>query len=136
MGLRLEDVTVLVADDSVDIRRVMKWRLERRGLKKIEFAENGQVAVDRARALSPQLIVLDMIMPEKDGLIALREIRAFLPTAVVLISSSVTERETVLQFKQETADFYVLKSSSQGKFDETMEKAMQLLRSRFEVALP
>jgi two-component system chemotaxis response regulator CheY len=136
MSLRLDEVTVLVADDSTDIRRVMKWRLERRGFKNVDFAENGQIAVDRAHAISPQLIFLDMIMPEKDGLIALREIRTFLPNAVVVVSSSVTERETVLQFKQEKADLYVLKSSPQERFDEALGKAIGLLQTRFEVVVP
>lgn len=66
--------TILVVDDFDDTRLLLRTWLERRGFRVIE-AENGIEAVDRARNDSPDLIIMDMEMPQLDGLSATRRIR-------------------------------------------------------------
>ena len=66
--------TILVVDDFDDTRWLLRTWLERRGFRVIE-AENGNEAVFEAQAESPDLIIMDLEMPELDGLSATRQIR-------------------------------------------------------------
>ena len=66
--------TILVVDDFDDTRWLLRTWLERKGYRVIE-AENGNEAFDEAQSESPDLIIMDLEMPELDGLAATRKIR-------------------------------------------------------------
>ncbi|MCM3871227.1 MAG: response regulator [Pyrinomonadaceae bacterium] len=66
--------TILVVDDFDDTRLLLKTWLEKRGFNVVE-AENGNQAVNAAQEMRPDLIIMDMHMPELDGLAATRKIR-------------------------------------------------------------
>ena len=81
--------TVLVVDDFDDTRLLLRTWLERRGFRVVE-AENGLEAIDQAELESPDLIIMDMEMPQLDGLSATRRIRglkSFHSVPIVAVSA-------------------------------------------------
>jgi len=65
---------VLIADDETDIRDVVKMKLEASGFK-VEEAADGEEAVQKAKELVPDLIILDVVMPKMDGVSALFKLK-------------------------------------------------------------
>ena len=78
---------MLLADDYPDLRELMRFQLERAGFVVIGEATDGQEAVDMAKALSPDVIVLDLAMPKMDGLQALPTLRETSPGSKVIVVS-------------------------------------------------
>src|SRR5215467_4124959 len=92
--------TVLVVDDFDDTRLLLRTWFERRGFRVIE-AENGVQAIDRAETESPDLIIMDVQMPQLDGLAATRQIRSlqalrFVPIVAVSAYGAEQFRELAL----------------------------------------
>ncbi|MFH1478954.1 MAG: response regulator [Candidatus Omnitrophota bacterium] len=74
----LETKKIMIVDDEEDIRRLLKIRLEREGFELV-IAEDGEIGLRLAEAEKPDLIVLDIVMPNMDGYTCLKELRK-LPT--------------------------------------------------------
>ena len=80
--------TVMICDDSMLVRKKLRDSLERGcGVQVIE-AKDGAAAVELYQAQRPDLVFMDIVMPVKDGIAALQEIRAFDPQARVVMASS------------------------------------------------
>jgi len=79
--------TILVVDDFDDTRLLLRTWLERRGFRVVE-AENGIQAINQAETEAPDLIIMDMQMPELDGLSATRRIRKSLDSVPILAVSA------------------------------------------------
>lgn len=73
--MQVDVATVLVADDEPHVLRLAKFRLEREGYK-VLTAEDGETALEMARAQLPDLCVLDVMMPKRSGFDVLHELRA------------------------------------------------------------
>ena len=90
----LARATILVVDDFDDTRHLLRTWLERKGFRVVE-AENGMEAVNEAVSESPDLIIMDLEMPELDGLAATRKIREcdhLANVPIVAVSAYGTER--------------------------------------------
>jgi two-component system chemotaxis response regulator CheB len=117
-------VRVLVVDDSAFMRKIIAEMIDREpGFKVVGTARDGDEGVRKAQELKPDLITLDIEMPRKDGLTALREIkvlcRAFAPT--VLMCSSLTlngSKETFKALRIGAADFIPKDPTAVGCRDE------------------
>ena len=98
--------TLLVADDALIIRKIIKDMATNAGWTVVGEAGNGQEAIDQYRQLRPDAVTLDLVMPEHDGLHALRGIMEFDPEAKVLLVSAVEQRGVLKDaFKAGAADF-------------------------------
>lgn len=86
---------LLIVDDDPHLREVVRYALSRQGWDVLE-ADNGHDALSLARAESPDLVVLDVLMPELDGLSTCRELRTFSQVPVIFLSSRSEEMDRVL----------------------------------------
>jgi DNA-binding response OmpR family regulator len=110
MTLHDRSPRVLVVDDEAAIRAVVRGFLERDGLD-VSEAGDGPSAVDAARAVGPDVIVLDVMLPGFDGLEVLRQVRAFSDPMVVLLTARTEEVDRIVGLRV-GADDYVTKPFS------------------------
>ena len=119
--------SALIVDDSAHSRILLLRLLQRSGISQVELAVNGAEGLQRYKASKPDVIFLDAIMPEMDGLTALQEIKQLDPGAIVVMTTSLGEKEKVLQFKEAGANYYLLKPFENERFDQTLVKILALL---------
>jgi two-component system, chemotaxis family, protein-glutamate methylesterase/glutaminase len=101
-------IRVLVTDDSLFMRAAIKKLLERDGrFEVVGEAKDGKDAIDKVRALRPDVCTMDFNMPVLDGISALREIMRTRPTPVVMLSAHTREgaRETIDALREGAVDF-------------------------------
>lgn len=91
MPVKAKGLSVLLADDHQTLREGLRALLERRGLRVVAEASDGRAAVDAARKLQPDVIVLDVAMPILNGVEAAREIACESPTSVVLLLTALAD---------------------------------------------
>lgn len=100
--------TLLVTDDSMIVREMIKDLATEAGWTVVGEAANGQEAIDRFRELRPDAMTLDLVMPEFDGLHALRGVRQCDPNAKVLVVSAIDQTDVLQEaVKLGAADFIV-----------------------------
>jgi len=117
-------IRVLVVDDSVVIRRLVTQALEQDPLLEIVgSASNGAIALQRVSQLNPDVMTLDVEMPDMDGLQFLRKFRPLNSSTRVIMFSTLTERGATATMEALTlgADDYVTKVSNVGSLDRSME---------------
>jgi two-component system chemotaxis response regulator CheY len=115
---------VLVVDDAAFMRKVVSDALTSGGHEVIGEAGNGKEAVERFQELSPELITLDITMPEKDGLEALSEIISIDPAARVLMCSALGQESKVIESIQKGAKDFVVKPFQPEQLLEAVGKAL------------
>ncbi|TAA72519.1 response regulator transcription factor [Planococcus salinarum] len=105
-----EEITILVVDDEERIRRLLKMYLEREGYL-VEEAENGVQAVEMATEKDYHCILLDLMMPEKDGIEVTNELRETKMTPIIMLTAKGEEANRVEGFES-GADDYIVKPFS------------------------
>ncbi|QSQ15927.1 response regulator transcription factor [Myxococcus landrumensis] len=90
-----ERPTILIVDDDPHLRDIVRFALEQGGFR-VEEAADGQAAVNQVRRAPPALIVLDIMMPEMDGLEVCREVRRSHELPIVFLSSRDDEVDRIL----------------------------------------
>jgi two-component system response regulator NreC len=104
---------ILIADDHEVVRDGMRALIEHEpGWEVCGTAMTGQEAVDTAKKLKPEVVVLDMTMPELDGLDVLREIKRALPNTEVVIFSAHHSEEVIEQLFDAGAKSYIQKTDA------------------------
>lgn len=97
---------ILVVDDEARIRRLLKMYLERENYK-IEEAENGDEAIDKALGNEYDLILLDLMMPGTDGIEVCRQVRDKKATPIIMLTAKGEEANRVQGFEVGTDDYIV-----------------------------
>jgi two-component system chemotaxis response regulator CheY len=114
---------VLVVDDAVFMRKLVTDALASGGHEVVGEAANGQEAVDRYQELKPEVVTLDITMPEKDGLAALKEIVALDPSARVVMCSALGQESKVLDAIKAGAKDFIVKPFQPDRVLGAIEKA-------------
>ena len=94
--------TVLVVDDNEDLLETFSMILKRRGFR-VTTAGNGPTAIDLYREYGFDVILMDIVMPEMDGVAALRRIKEIDPEATVIMMTAYSNEETIQTAKNEGA---------------------------------
>jgi DNA-binding NarL/FixJ family response regulator len=113
MATNKNKITVLLADDHTIVREGLRLLLQAaEDIKVVGEVDNGRAAVQMTKKLNPDVIVLDVVMPILNGLEATRQIVREVPTTKVLILSSYSDDERVLQLVEEGATGYLIKQTA------------------------
>ena len=113
---------VLIVDDSSFMRNSLKAILEKLGYVVAGTAENGIDAVAKYRDLKPDLVTLDIVMPQMGGLQGLKLLKSVDPNAVVVMVSSMADKESVVECAKAGAKHYLLKPFDEAKVGDVMKR--------------
>jgi two-component system, chemotaxis family, protein-glutamate methylesterase/glutaminase len=120
-----ERIRVMVVDDSVVIRRLVTQALEQDPIiEVVGTASNGSIGLQRIPQFNPDVITLDIEMPDMNGLEMLRRVRREYPQLRVIMFSTLTERGAAITLEALTlgADDYVAKASNEGSLDRSLAR--------------
>lgn len=115
--------TVLIVDDAVFMRMKLKDILENNGYDVIGEAGNGQEAIDLFKAEKPDLVTMDITMPEMDGIEALKGIKEVDSDAVVIMCSAMGQQAMVMEAIQAGAVDFIVKPFDTDRVLKSLEKA-------------
>jgi len=119
-------VRLLIADDHEIVRKGLRALLETRAeVEVVGEAANGREALSKAAQYRPDLILLDLVMPGKDGLEVIKEIKNNFPSVKILVLTSYSEEEKLAQALKEGVLGYLLKDSSPEELLEAIKEVSQ-----------
>ncbi|MFN8486446.1 MAG: response regulator [Caldilineaceae bacterium] len=128
-----EALRVLVVDDEVQIRRFLKISLEANGYQVHETA-TGQEALEKAALLRPALIILDLGLPDMDGLTVLTRLREWTQTPVIILSVRDADRDKIAALDAGAED-YLTKPFSVDELMARMRVAQRRIQPMPEIAI-
>jgi DNA-binding NarL/FixJ family response regulator len=113
---------ILVVDDTKFMRKMLTDILKQYGHEVVGEAENGRQAVQKYEELQPDIVLMDITMPEMDGIEAMKEIRLLNPSAVVLICSAMSQQDLISDALKAGANGYVMKPFKPNRVNEIVRK--------------
>ena len=115
---------VLVVDDAAFMRKMVSDALTKGGHEVVGEGANGEEAVAQYQELKPELTTLDITMPEKDGLQALKDIMALDPSARIIMCSALGQESKVLEAVKSGAKDFVVKPFQPDRILDAAAKAL------------
>ena len=114
---------ILVTDDAAFMRMMIKDILVKAGHEVVE-AENGKIAVEKYKEVQPDLVTLDITMPEMNGVEALKNIKAVDPNATCIMCSAMGQQAMVLEAIQAGAKDFIVKPFQADRVLEAIGKVL------------
>ncbi|MCI5613390.1 MAG: response regulator [Agathobacter sp.] len=115
---------VLICDDAAFMRMMIKDILTKNGYEIAGEAENGAIAVEKYSELQPDLVLMDITMPEMDGIQALKKIRANDGNANVIMCSAMGQQAMVIEAIQSGAKDFIVKPFQPDRVLEAVRKVI------------
>ena len=116
--------TVLICDDAIFMRTMIRDILQQAGFEVVGEAETGAQAVERYRELKPDLVTMDIVMPDMGGIDAVRQIMAEDPNAKVLMCSAMGQQALVIEAIQAGARDFVVKPFQPSRVLEAVQRVL------------
>ena len=117
--------TVLIVDDALFMRMMIRDILSKDGFEIAGEAENGAEAVERFKEVQPDLVTMDIVMPEMDGIEAVKQIMKIDPNAKILMCSAMGQQPLVVEALEAGAKDFIIKPFQPAKVIEAVEKALK-----------
>lgn len=115
---------ILIVDDAAFMRMMIKDVISKNGYEVAGEAVNGMDAVDKYKELKPDLVLMDITMPEMDGLQALKKIREGDPEAKIIMCSAMGQQAMVIEAIQSGAIDFIVKPFQPERILEAVKKAI------------
>ncbi len=115
---------VLVVDDAAFMRMMVKDILTKNGYEIVGEAENGAVALAKYQELKPDLVTMDITMPEMDGITAVKEIKKVDPNAKIIMCSAMGQQAMVIEAIQAGARDFIVKPFQADRVLEAVRKVV------------
>jgi two-component system chemotaxis response regulator CheY len=106
---------ILLVDDQQFVRRTLRSLLQQQSHWEVYEAENGKAALDRAREIKPDVVVMDIVMPEMSGIEACSKLRRLAPETKVILMSSYYTPEEAAHLARLFGDGNFIEKSATGK---------------------
>ena len=116
--------SVLIVDDAAFMRMMIKDILTKNGYEVAGEAENGAIAVSKYEELKPDLVLLDITMPEMDGIQALKAIKEKDPNATCIMCSAMGQQAMVIEAIQSGAKDFIVKPFQADRVVESVRKVL------------
>ena len=116
--MKINEMKILISDDSIPARKQLKDIISALSTPAFFEATDGQSAIDKYKEINPDIVFLDIVMPRKDGNIAISEIMSYDPNATIIIVSSVgTQAQLKCALEAGAKDFIQKPIDSQQVID-------------------
>lgn len=115
---------ILICDDAAFMRMMIKDILTKNGYTVVGEAENGAKAVEKYAELKPDLVLMDITMPEMDGIQALKKIKEAYPSATVIMCSAMGQQAMVIESIQSGAKDFIVKPFQADRVLEAVRKVV------------
>ena len=123
-------ISIVIADDNDMMRSILRGMLRNQEYDVVGEARNGSVAVEIVGRLKPDIVCMDVMMPEKNGITALAEIKAAQPNVEIIMVTSSSDPETVQESILNGASGFIIKPFNAARVLDTLAKARSRILQR------
>ena len=116
---------ILIVDDAIFMRRMLSDILTEGGHKILAEAPNGKEAVEQYKKAKPDMVTMDIIMPEMGGIEAVKEIMKFDPNAKILMVSAMGQQQLVVEAIQAGAKDFVVKPFESSRVLNAVDRLLE-----------
>ncbi|MBJ6363388.1 response regulator [Paenibacillus sp. GCM10012307] len=115
---------ILIVDDAAFMRMMIRDILSKNGYEVVGEGQDGTQAIEKFKELKPDLITMDITMPEMDGIAALKEIKKLDPNAKVIMCSAMGQQAMVIDAIQAGAKDFIVKPFQADRVIEAIKKTL------------
>ncbi|MDQ0175811.1 response regulator [Bacillus chungangensis] len=116
---------ILIVDDAAFMRMMIKDILTKNGFDVVGEAADGAQAIEKYKEHKPDLVTMDITMPEVDGITALKEIKNFDPDAKIIMCSAMGQQAMVIDAIQAGAKDFIVKPFQADRVVEAIQKTLE-----------